>query len=141
MLRSRTIRALLLLAPLAAACGSDDPPDTPTGPDPVAVTETFGDSASPLTPFGGRTHTFDVQQAGSVVARLTALDAGDAIAVGFSLGTWNGQACQIILRNDSALLNATITGTAQQTGRFCVSIYDVGNLTAPTAYTITVTHF
>jgi hypothetical protein len=141
MLRSFTVGALLLLAPLAAGCGSDDVTDTPTAPTPVAVTETFGDAASPLTPFGGRTHPFIVQQAGTVTARLSALEAGETVAVGLSLGTWNGQACQIILRNDAALLNATITGTAQQTGQFCVSIYDVGALTAPTTYTIDVTHF
>lgn len=141
MLRSLAFRALLLLAPLAAACGSDDVTDTPTTPTPVAVTETFGDGASPLTPFGGRTHPFSVQQAGTVSARLTALAAGETVAVGLSLGTWNGQVCQIILRNDAALLNTTVTGSAQQTGQFCVSIYDVGNLTAPTTYTIDVTHF
>jgi pimeloyl-ACP methyl ester carboxylesterase len=141
MLRFTAFRALLLLAPLAAACGSDDMTDTPTAPTPVAVTETFGDAASPLTPFGGRTHPFVVQQAGTISARLSALEAGEAVVVGLSLGTWNGQVCQIVLRNDAALLNATITGTAQQTGQFCVSIYDVGNLTAPTTYTIEVTHF
>jgi hypothetical protein len=143
MVQSRTFRALLLLAPLAAACGSDDPTTNPDAPTPVAVTQTFptADDPSTVTPFGGRTHTFDVQQAGSVIARLTALEAGDTVAVGLSLGTWNGQACQIILRNDAALLNATVSGTAQQTGRFCVSIYDVGNLTAPSTYTIEVTHF
>jgi hypothetical protein len=34
-----------------------------------------------------------------------------------------------------------VTGTAQQTGNFCVRIYDVGKLTASTNYTIDVTHF
>lgn len=141
MLRFSTFRALLLLAPLAAACG-DDTPTAPTNPtQPPTITEQFGDSGSPLTPFGGRTHPFIVQQAGTVSARLTALQAGDTVVVGLSLGTWNGQACQIILRNDAALQNTTVTGTAQQTGQFCVSIYDVGNLTAPSTYTIDVTHF
>ena len=51
MLQSRTFRALLLLlAPLAAACGDDNPPTNPNTPTPVAVTETFSGT---LTPNGG----------------------------------------------------------------------------------------
>jgi hypothetical protein len=144
MLRSSTIRALVLLAPLAAACG-DDPTDSPTPPDePTPIVETFrsDDTADhpPLNPNGGRTHPFAVQQAGAVSARLTALGPDETVHVGLSLGTWNGQVCQIILRNDDAVLNTTVTGSAQ-TGNFCVSIYDIGRLTAPTSYQIDVTHF
>jgi hypothetical protein len=138
MLRSSTFRALLLLAPLAAGCGSDDLPDTPTAPTPVAITEPFNGD---LNPNGGRTHPFVVQQAGQVSARLTALAPDDTLTVGLSLGTWNGQVCQIILANDAAVLNVTVTGSAQQTGQFCVRVYDVGRLTASITYQIDVTHY
>jgi hypothetical protein len=138
MLRSIAFCALLLLAPLTAACGDDTVTNTPTAPTPVAVTEQF---SGDLNPNGGRTHPFVVQQAGTVSVRLTALSPDDTLTVGLSLGTWNGQVCQIILRNDAAVLNATVVGTAQQTGQFCVSIYDVGRLTASTDYSIDVTHF
>ena len=139
MLRSVTFRALLLLAPLAAAaCGDDNTTNTPTAPTPVAVTEQFSDS---LNPNGGRTHPFIVQQAGTVSVRLTALGPDDTATVGLSLGTWNGQVCQIILANDAALLNTAVTGTAQQTGQFCVRVYDVGKLTASADYTVDITHF
>ena len=76
-------------------------------------------------------------------AKLTALGPDGTVLVGLSLGTWNSQTgvCQIILRNDAAVLNTTITGAAQQTGNFCVSIYDVGKLTGLTTYSIDVTHF
>jgi hypothetical protein len=138
MLRSLTFRALLLLAPLAAACG-DDTPTTPTTPtSPTAITEQFSES---LNPNGGRTHPFIVQQAGTVSVRLSALSPDDTVTVGLSLGTWNGQVCQIILANDAAVLNVAVTGTAQQTGQFCVRVYDVGKLTASTDYTVDITHF
>jgi len=142
MLRSRTFGALLLLAPLAAACG-DDTPTTPNGPTQVpAVTQQFSNGDDPpLNPNGGRTHPFAVQQAGTVSAKLTALSPDETVTVGLSLGTWNGQVCQVILANDAAVLNTTVTGAAQQTGNFCVRIYDVGKLTASTNYTIDVTHF
>jgi hypothetical protein len=137
MLRSIACCALLL-APLAIGCGDDNNSNLPNTPTPVSVTETF---AGNLNPNGGRTHPFVVLQAGAVSVKLTALSPDDTVTVGLSLGTWNGQVCQIILRNDAALLNNTVIGTAQQTGQFCASIYDVGQLTASTDYSIDITHF
>jgi hypothetical protein len=138
MSRSAKFLAILLLVPLSAACGDDDTPEGPTTPTPVAVTEQFtGD----LNPNGGRTHPFTVLQAGTVSARLSGVSPDDTLTVGLSIGTWNGQVCQIILANDAAALNTTVVGTAQQTGQFCVRIYDVGRLTASTDYLIDVTHF
>jgi hypothetical protein len=128
----------LLLAPLAAACGDDNVTSGPSPQEPVAVTEQFNES---LNPNGGRTYPFIVQQAGSVIARLSVLSPDDTVTVGLSLGTWNGQVCQIILANDAALLNTSITGTAQQTGQFCVRVYDIGKLTASTDFTVDITHF
>jgi pimeloyl-ACP methyl ester carboxylesterase len=139
MLRSLTFRALLLLAPLAAACG-DDTPTAPTTPEPIpAVTEQFSGT---LTPNGGRTHEFAVQQAGTLSVRLSALGPDDTVVIGLSLGTWNGQVCAAILPNDKAALNTVVTGTAQNTGLYCARVYDAaGSLTAATDYTIDVTHF
>jgi hypothetical protein len=57
------------------------------------------------------------------------------------MGTWNGSACQIILANDNAALNVTLTGTANSVGQFCARVYDVGKLTATVDYSIEVTHF
>ena len=139
MLQSRTFRALLLLAPLAAACGSDDPTTNPNAPTPIAVTVPFSGT---LTRNGGITHEFVVEQAGQISVRLAALAPDDTITIGLSLGTWNGQVCQANLPNDRAKLNAIVTGNAQQTGFFCARVYDAdGSLAAPTEYTIEVTHF
>jgi hypothetical protein len=138
MSRSTTFLALLLLTPLVAACGDDDPADLPSAPTPVAITEQFlGD----LNPNGGRTHPFVVLQAGQVSARLTGLSPDDTLIVGLSIGTWNGQVCQVVLANDAAALNTTVVGAAQQTGQFCVRINDNGRLTASTDYQIDVTHY
>ena len=139
MLRSSPIRALLLLAPLAAACGSNNSPTTPTTPTPVAVTEQFSGT---LTRNGGVTHDFAVQQAGTVTARITALAPDEAALIGLAIGTWNGLLCQQTLPNDKATLNTTVTGSAQNTGLFCVRVYDAaGTLTDTIEYTIDVTHF
>ena len=138
MLRFRTFRALLLLAPLAAGCG-DNSTNTPTAPTPVAVTETFSGT---LTPNGGVTHEFVVQQAGTVTARLTALAPDNTVTIGLNLGTWNGAVCAALLPNDKAMLNTTVTGNAQNTGLYCARVYDAaGTLTTSIDYTIDVTHF
>ena len=145
--RSRTsalLASLLVATALAAACG-DDTPTTPETPTPVAVTETFGTPEEQLTlnQNGARTHTFIVQQTGSVSAALTSLGGEEGLIVGLSLGTWNGESCQIIIANDKFLRGTSvpITGTANGTGNFCVRIYDVGNLTGNVGYSISVTHF
>ena len=139
MPRSTTYCAILFLTALGtAACGSDSTGPAPTEPSAVSVTESYTDT---LTVNGARTQPFSVNRAGTVTARITALSPDDTVTIGLSLGTWNGAVCQIILANDNALLNATVTGTAQATGQFCARVYDVGKLTAATDYTIEITHF
>ena len=143
MFRPTALAPLLLAAALTAACGDDDPTETPTVPSPVKVTETFGES---LNPNGGRTHQFVAERAGEIIARLTSLTPDDTVAVGLSLGTWNGTSCAIVIANDNATVASTtstspVTGAASGTGAFCVRIYDVGKLTGSATYTITVEHF
>jgi hypothetical protein len=142
--RTTTSLALLLVATaFVAGCG-DDTPNTPEPPAPVAVTDTFGNPEEPLTlnKNGARTHDFTVQQTGAVSATLTSLSE-EGLVVGLSLGTWNGQSCQIIIANDKFLRGTSVpvTGTANGTGLFCVRIYDVGNLTGDVTYSISVTHY
>jgi hypothetical protein len=140
MSRSTTLFALLLLAPLSiSACGSDDP-TTPTEPTPVEIVEPS--ISGTLTPNGAQTHPFSVQRAGQVVARITALAPDETLKIGLSIGTWNGESCQLIITNDSATLNSTAVGTAQQTGQFCARVYDAaGTVTTATDYTLEIRHF
>ncbi len=128
--------ALLAAAIGAAGCGDDTPPPS-TAPTPTAITETFDGS---ITINGAVTHPFGVQQTGTVVAALTALEPADAI-IGLSIGTWNGVTCAIVLANDNATTGASVTGAATSTGNYCARVYDVGKLTQAVAYQITITHF
>jgi hypothetical protein len=130
--------ALALAAILVlAGCGDDSNSNTPTGPTPVAVTETFSGT---LNPNGGITHPFAVQQTGTVSATLSAVSPEGTI-IGLSLGTWNGQTCQIILANDKAAQGNSVVGSATSTGTFCARVYDVGQLPGLTDYELSVTHF
>jgi hypothetical protein len=88
------------------------------------------------------THPFGAQRGGQVSARITALAPDETVKIGLSIGTWNGATCQLLITNDSATLNSTAVGTAQQTGNFCARVYDAaGTLTAAIEYTIEVRHF
>jgi hypothetical protein len=128
---------LLAATTLAGCSSSNDQPDTPTQPTPVAITETFSET---LNVNGAQTHRFDVQRAGTVTAQLKAVSQEGA-TMGISLGTFNGSACAILLSKTDAVLNSAVTGTANSTGTFCVWVNDVGKLTSSVAYTIDVTHF
>ena len=128
------------LTALASACSNPLTSGIPTAPSalPTTITETF---SGELTVNGAATHPFGVGQAGLASAALTGLSPEPTVVVGVSLGTWNGTVCQIILANDNALQGASVLGEARSAGSFCVRIYDVGKLTSPTGYQITVSHY
>lgn len=136
MSRSSARAFVLIIMLIAAACG-DNPFDIPTQPTPTNVTETF---AGTLNPNGAATHSFTVQTAGTLTATLMTVSPDSTIAIGLSLGTWNGAVCQIVLANDRALQGTVITGTASSFGNLCVRVYDVGNITEPTSYEVQVVH-
>lgn len=136
------IRVCVLICALvgAAACGDD----TPTAPEqPVQrPTVTEPPIQGRLTVNGAASHSFSTGS-GQISVTVTELVPDSAAVIGVSLGTWNALAntCQIILANDSATQGAGILGTASGPGNFCVRVYDVGKLAAPTEYTLTVVHF
>jgi hypothetical protein len=130
---------LLITALLAAACGNDNSiPTTPVTPA-QSVVETFEGT---LTPFSARTHLFQSQNAGDVIAQVTALDPADTV-VGLSLGTSNTFACQTSLSTEIATVNSSLSGVSRAAGTLCVHIYDPSDagLPGPVTYKIQVTHF
>jgi len=139
MSRSILVPAVLLAAALTGACGSDSTPTNPTPP--TAINEP--PFTGTLTVNGAATYPFPVNRTGTITATLAALSTDGAI-VGFELGTWNPttSSCTIgTIANDQAAAGATLIGNAASTDNFCVRIFDVGKLTAPTDFVINVTHF
>lgn len=126
------------IAALAFGC-SGAINDFPTTPDPVIVTETF---TGTLTVNGAATHNVFTGATGVVNATLTSLGENAPAKVGLSLGTLGSTAvCTVVLHNDSAAVSSALTGTVSTlAGSLCLRIYDVGALTGPVDYTITVTH-
>jgi len=132
------LRAVLVL-PLeggAWACGNNTTPTAPT--DPTLTTEEFSGT---VTVNGAVTHNFYSTSTGSVTATLTALAPESTTTIGLSLGTWNGASCAVVIANDQAVLTSIVTGTVSTIGgSLCVRVYDVGAMTEPTDYTVSVVH-
>ena len=135
---TRGLRTLasLVFAAAAAACSNDNLTST-VAPSPVQVTDTF---AGTLTVNGGTTFQF-LSTRGTVTATLSSVAPDSTIAVGMSLGTWNGASCSAILSNDLAFLGAAIYGTVNATGTLCVRVYDVGKLVDPLTFEVAVVHY
>src|SRR5262249_29536884 len=115
----------------AAACGGENvtPPTTPT---PAPQTQVF---TGTLNINGAATHPFTSQAGGSVTATPTPVDPH--VTIRLSLGTWNGASCHIIIANDAAVVSNSVVGTVASAGSLCVRVYDIGQFTGATSYTIT----
>lgn len=132
--------ALLTVCASLAMAGCGDSAAVPTSPTPnvlPTVTEKF---AGELNRNGARTHPFLAGASGNVTATLDTLTPETITAIGLSLGTWNGFACQIIIANDTAPKGTVVLGAASSAGSLCVRVYDVGNVSNLASYELTVVH-
>ena len=138
-MRSYMLRLLIVpIAAIAFGC-SGDINNLPTTPDPVVVTETF---TGTLTINGAATHFVFTTATGTVTATMASLGETAPAKVGFSMGTLGSSSvCTVVLTNDNAVVTSALVGTVSTlAGSLCVRIYDVGALTEPVDYTITVSH-
>jgi hypothetical protein len=134
--RHSVVPAVLAAALLSWACDDNATPVTPTT-DPTTF-ETF---SGELTINGARAFPFSTL-AGRVTATLTSLGPDSPVVVGFSLGIWSNSVCSTsaALSIDSAVQGSVIIGEAGTAGSLCARIYDVGNLTEPLPFVLTVEH-
>ena len=136
----RKFLATMLLAGTLVAAGCDNEIEDATGPAPPAPTTTDVFTGT-INVNGAQTHTFPVVASGSVSVELTDVLPDPAIAVGLTLGTWTGQAaCTAVIANDNALRGNAVVGNASGAGILCARIHDVGKLTGPLEYKLTVVH-
>ena len=137
---SALTRGLAALVLVAASTACDDPgPTTPDDPEPDAptFTETF---SGVLSRNAALTFPFTAAAQGTATATLASVLPDNTLALGFALGTWNGQACQSVISNDNAIEFTTITGSIGSAGSLCLRIYDVGRIATTATFTITVVH-
>jgi uncharacterized lipoprotein YajG len=135
----RKLLATMLLAGALVAAGCDNEIENATTPAPPAPTtsDTFSGT---INVNGAQTHTFAVVASGSVTVTLTEVLPDSTIAVGLMLGTWNGTACATVIANDNTLQGNAVIGLVSGAGVLCARIHDVGKLTGPLEYKLTVVH-
>jgi len=134
------MRGLAALVLVAAATACDDPgPTTPDDPEPIppTFTETF---SGVLNRNGAITFPFNAMAKGEATATLAAVLPDNTVPLGFAMGTWNGQTCQSVISNDSAIEFTQITGSIGAAGPLCMRVYDIGRVATTVTFTITVVH-
>ena len=138
-MRAIIFLSFVLSAAVVAAGCEGEINNIPTTPDPVFVTDTF---TGTLTVNGAQTHNVFTSATGIVTATVISLGESAPEKVGFSMGTLSTiGTCTVVLHNDFAVVNSSLSGTvASLNGSLCVRVFDVGSLTAPVDYTITVNH-
>jgi hypothetical protein len=134
----------VLLALLTASCSQSadtSSPTTPTGPTTNPTTENFTGTI--------QVGSFDVKpftvalSGGQLNVILTAAGPPATIQMGLGIGSYAAPTCTLF-SNGSVVTPAgaiaQLTGTANA-GSYCVQVSDVGNLSAPINYAVTVTHY
>lgn len=131
-------RVLLAAGVIAlSGCGSSTP-TTPTTPAPDRTTETF---TGTLSKGGSVSQIFTVQQQGQVDLTLTKTDPLATITLGIGISQTSANQCIPVLLayNNAAQAGTVMSGTAAP-GAYCAVVYDVGNISDPVTYTLTVVH-
>jgi len=125
-----------LLASMACSVlGTTSPSPTPS----AGATETFSGT---LALQGASLYTFTVAQAGTVSVTLSSLSPSATSPVSLGLGTPTGTTTCVA----SSSIPKAVAGSAPQItvtenpGTYCVNIADVGSLTSPSTFSITITH-
>ena len=136
LLGTRLIAATVMAA--AAGCGSTVPPTTPTTP--VSTTEVFSGTLAQL---GSATQVFTVAATGTVDITLTSVAPLTTMALGVGVQSSDGASClTTITQNDNARSGAIALKGTVAAGKYCVRLYDSGNIPAAGSadYTIEIVH-
>jgi hypothetical protein len=128
------VTLLTLLTVGCEGAGSTTPITRPTTPPSTILTY-----SGTLLPQSTSSYPITVVQPGFVEATLVGLGAPPTTTVGLGIGNLSASGtCSLIYSvNTAAGTAAQVVGTGVS-GTLCVEIFDVGNLTGPTLYTITV---
>lgn len=143
-LETAGVAAIAVLAIAASACSDNTLSQLAAASNPVAnpSTETF---TGTLSQNGAFTHIFTISTLGSVTVTIVGLAPNTSQIVGLTLGVWNGTSCSTSPQTggsavDTATTGSSITLNATAAGNLCARLYDVGFVTTPVLYTMTITH-
>ena len=144
--RSRSVVVALIL--LTAACSQSDTSTSTTEPSTTAPPSAVESFSGTLQPAGTNLHTFTVKETGYVEITLIGVvpqlgsEPSAPITLGLGIGTpdtFSGTCLVLYKVNAQAGTAAQIIGTATA-GPDCLTVFDVGSLSQPVIYTVTVAH-
>jgi len=129
------------LALLVTACGKNSNATTPTQtPADPTTSERY---VATIGVGGSGFYSFSVSQYGTVNVTLNAVSGLDdpSVGLGLGLGVPSGFGCSpsSTVTASAGVSPPQLTAT-DPIGVFCVRVYDVGNLTAPLTFDVTIAH-
>ena len=128
----KRLSVLVLAAALGTSCNDPITTTTPSTGSTVIFT-------SQLAVGGFTWRSITVNTAGEVKVFLSSLIPDTTARVGVGLGTFDGATCTLTTTTQAPAggTDAVIT-TTLGTGNFCIRIWDLGNLTKPNDFSISV---
>lgn len=140
----RAVAVAALLASSLCACST-----TPTGPSTITTTTTTStgtgaivtETYSGTLDTGGGNYYFLSVNPGAVTTTLTAVAPDPTVAMGLTVGSFDGLTCTPVVASETAKLNSVLVGLATASVTLCLRVYDVGSITETTSYTVTVNHY
>ena len=134
----------LVVAMLAAGCTGQDTLATTALPRPDTAPGRLLSFSGTLQPQGIKSYSFGVTTAGEVEvtllgAALVGVEPAQSVTLGLGIGTASAYGSCLLTHSVNAQggPRAQLTGTGQE-GTLCVSIFDVGTLTGPANFSLTV---
>jgi hypothetical protein len=113
-------------------------------PSSVTFTDLFtGTLLQGATDYGpGNRNHFTVHGVGSLSATITKLSPVSTITVGLGVGVFDTltSTCSLQVSTDLAKVSVVLQASANGAFEGCVGVYDVGGVTDPVTYEVSVTH-
>ena len=134
-MRAATLAGTLVIAALAAGCGSDS--TTPTTP---STSGTMSETWSGVVAPGGQTsRSFTVNSSGTITVTLTS--AGTTFGLGVGLPRVTGGGCRLGVAVNASSSTTPQISTQAEAGQYCVEVYDLGTITGdPVGFALKIDH-
>jgi hypothetical protein len=140
-MKSVSVAVVVALCVLATACDEGDPGIVQPTVNPATITDTFTGNVAPNA---ADSHAFVITLSGKIAITLTAVGPPPTAEVSVGIGIPVGLTCSLTLGEGTTATTTAgstpqISGTVLP-GTFCVVVFDLGKLTEPVDYTVTVAH-
>jgi hypothetical protein len=128
------------LALFVTACGKNNSPTAPTRT-PAAASKSERYVAT-MGVGGSSFYSFSVNQYGTVNVTLTAVSGVDdpSVAIGLGLGVPSAFGCTPSTTATTGAGSTPQITNVYEIGVYCLRVYDVGNLSGPLTFDVTVAH-